>query len=98
MGQIAHWQSELPPLLADWGKPSSLITIFRRQSTVIRLACLHAVMYVTRPLLLWDCFHEPEDADPTRYLQSCVITARDTLELVLDLVKDNQLFRAFWYT
>ncbi|KAJ5107636.1 hypothetical protein N7456_004311 [Penicillium angulare] len=98
MTQISQWQSELPPIFTDRVCPSSLITIFRRQSTVIRLARFHAVMFVTRPLLLWDCSHEPDSAELIQFLQSCVTTARDTLEMVLDLVKDNQLFRAFWYT
>ncbi|KAJ5279978.1 hypothetical protein N7478_005350 [Penicillium angulare] len=98
MSQIAQWQSELPPIFTDTVCPSSLITVFRRQSTVIRLARFHAVMFVTRPLLLWDCSHEPDSAELIQFLQSCVTTARDTLEVVLDLVKDNQLFRAFWYT
>lgn len=99
MGQIAEWQSNLPPLLGDWVCPSSLISIFRRQLTVIRLARLHAIMFVTRPLLLRDYSqHRSDDRLLKQFLRTCIYTVRDTLELVLELVKDNLLFPAFWYT
>ncbi|KAJ6024667.1 hypothetical protein N7540_005464 [Penicillium herquei] len=98
MSQITEWQSELPLLLTEDICPSSLITIFRRQLTVIRLAHYHAIMFVTRPLLLWDCSNEPRATGLNEYLRSCVITARKTLELILDLAKENQFFHSFWYT
>jgi hypothetical protein len=99
MEQIAEWQSNLPPLLGDWVCPSSLISIFRRQLTVIRLARLHAIMFVTRPLLLRDYSqHRDNDRLSKQFLRTCIYTVRDTLELVLELVKDNLLFPAFWYT
>ncbi|KAJ5085482.1 hypothetical protein N7532_010253 [Penicillium argentinense] len=98
--RITQWQSELPPLLGDWVCPSSLISIFQRQLTVIRLARFHALMFVTRPLLLRDYCQESEQGDDSirLHLRSCVNTARATLELVLDLVKDNLLYPAFWFT
>ncbi|KAJ5455676.1 uncharacterized protein N7458_003940 [Penicillium daleae] len=99
MKQITEWQSNLPPLLGDWVCPSSLISVFRRQLTVIRLARLHAIMFVTRPLLLRD-YSQHHDTDQLlrEFLQTCIHTARDTLELVLDLVKYHLLFPAFWFT
>lgn len=100
MSKITQWQNELPLLFTENVCPSSLITVFRRQLTVIRLAHYHAIMFVTRPLLLWDCSNEPtnDETNLNGYLQSCVVTARKTLELVLDLAKENQLFHSFWYT
>ncbi|KAJ5715271.1 uncharacterized protein N7483_012452 [Penicillium malachiteum] len=98
ISQITQWQSELPLLFTENVCPSSLITTFRRQLTVIRLAHYHAIMFVTRPLLLWDCSNEPRSTNLNGYLQSCVITARKTLELILDLAKENQFFHSFWYT
>ncbi|KAJ5358936.1 uncharacterized protein N7496_011349 [Penicillium cataractarum] len=99
MEQITEWQSKLPPLLGDWVCPSSLISIFRRQLTVIRLARLHAIMFVTRPLLLRDYSQRMNIDGPLKqFLRTCIYTVRDTLELVLELVKDNLLFPAFWYT
>lgn len=96
--EINKWQADLPPLLGDNICPSSLISIFQRQSTVIRLARHHAVMFVTRPLLLWDFSQELAADIAKQYLRSCIATARDTLALVLELVKDKLLFPAFWYT
>lgn len=100
MDQINQWQSELPPLLGPSVCPSSLILIFQRQLTVIRLAGYHAVMFVTRPLLLQDYSEESTDlAHPLKdHLRSCINTARNTLELDLDLVKENLLFPSFWFT
>ncbi|KAJ5156601.1 hypothetical protein N7492_009404 [Penicillium capsulatum] len=98
MEQIQGWQADLPPLLGESICPNSLISIFQRQSTVIRLARHHAVMFVTRPLLLWDFSQEPAADLAKHYLRSCIITARDTLALVLELVKEKLLFPAFWYT
>jgi hypothetical protein len=98
--KIKQWQSDLPPLLGDWVCPSSLISIFQRQLTVIRLARFHALMFVTRPLLLRDYSQEKEASGDSAqvYLRSCISNARDTLELVLELVKDRLLYPAFWYT
>ena len=100
MNKIGQWQSELPLLFTEDVCPSSLITVFRRQLTVIRLAHYHAIMFVTRPLLLWDCSNEPnhDQSNLNGYLRSCVITARKTLELILDLAKEKQFFHSFWYT
>jgi hypothetical protein len=100
MDQISQWQSELPPLLGDSVCPSSLVSTFQRQLTVIRLARYHAVMFVTRPLLLRDyCEGTTEPEPPLRqYLRSCITTARDTLDFVLELVKENLFFPSFWYT
>lgn len=98
--RIKHWHSDLPPILGDWVCPSSLISIFQRQVTVIRLARFHAMMFVTRPLLLRDYSHETDVSENSAriHLRSCISNARDTLELVLELVKDNLLYPAFWYT
>lgn len=98
--KVKQWQSDLPPLLGDWVCPSSLISIFQRQLTVIRLARFHALMFVTRPLLLRDYSQEKEASEDSAqvYLRSCISNARDTLELVLELVKDRLLYPAFWYT
>ncbi|KAJ5701318.1 hypothetical protein N7488_008866 [Penicillium malachiteum] len=55
-------------------------------------------MFVTRPLLLWDCSDERQVTNLNTHLQSCVITARKTLELILDLAEKNEFFHSFWYT
>ncbi|KAJ5630471.1 uncharacterized protein N7484_010571 [Penicillium longicatenatum] len=98
LSQINEWQSALPPLLGDSVCPSSLISIFQRQLTVIRLAHYHAIMFVTRPLLLWAFSEESENPALKSSLLKCITTARKTLELVLELVQENQLLPTFWYT
>ncbi|KAJ5802161.1 uncharacterized protein N7503_004611 [Penicillium pulvis] len=96
--QIKEWQSALPPLLGDSVCPSSLISIFQRQLTVIRLAHYHAIMFVTRPLLLFDLSEEPENPVLKRSLLHCITTAQKTLDLILELVQEHQLLPTFWYT
>lgn len=57
-------------------------------------------MFVTRPLLLKN-YANYTDRDYNRlyrpHIDAC-IAARDTMELVLEFVNDNQFFTAFWYT
>lgn len=96
--RISQWQSDLPALLSDSICASSLTSAFQRQLNVIRLARYHAVMFVTRPLLLRDYSQEPICQTLRKSLLSCVVTARDTLELVLELANGKQLFTTFWYT
>lgn len=99
--QISDWQKQLPPIFSGDIKPSSLVAIFRRQLTVLRLAYFHAVMFVTRPLLLKN-YAKYNFRDYNRlyrpHIDACITAARDTMELVLEFVDDNQLFTAFWYT
>ncbi|RDW81352.1 putative Zn(II)2Cys6 transcription factor [Aspergillus mulundensis] len=97
---VAEWHAGLPPLLSGTIHPSSLVPIFQRQLTVLQLARYHILMFITRPLLLrnygrtWpDC-----EASYVHYLGVCLTAARDTVELVLSFVRENQLFHAFWYS
>ncbi|KAF3399659.1 hypothetical protein DPV78_006796 [Talaromyces pinophilus] len=99
--QISDWQKQLPTIFSGDIKPSSLVAIFRRQLTVLRLAYFHAVMFVTRPLLLKN-YAKYNFRDYNRlyrpHIDACITAARDTMELVLEFVDDKQLFTAFWYT
>ncbi|KAL5342843.1 fungal-specific transcription factor domain-containing protein [Aspergillus crustosus] len=97
---VMEWHSGLPPLLSGNIHPSSLVPVFQRQLTVLQLARYHALMFITRPLLLrnygqiWpDC-----EASYVHYLETCLTAARDAIELVLTFVRENQLFHAFWYS
>lgn len=98
--RVAEWQAELPPFLSGVIHPSSLVLMFRRQLTVLQLARYHALMFITRPLLLrnygqiWpDC-----RASYSHHLRTCLTAARDAVELILSFVCENQLFHAFWYS
>ncbi|KAF2101647.1 hypothetical protein NA57DRAFT_33659 [Rhizodiscina lignyota] len=98
--QISDWHDRLPPTLSGAIHPSSLIPTFRRQLTVLQLARDHALMFVTRPLLLRNYAKIlPEfEASYRHHLSICVKAARDTVELVLYFVREEKLFSAFWYT
>ncbi|KAK5166575.1 uncharacterized protein LTR77_008118 [Saxophila tyrrhenica] len=51
-GEINQWRDRLPVFLSGAIHPASLIPIFRRQHTVLRLARAHAIMLLNRPLIL----------------------------------------------
>lgn len=97
---IEVWHAQLPPILSGAIQPSSLIPLFRRQLTVLQLARFHAIMFVTRPLLLRNyAVNLPGyESSYRNYLITCVAAARDTISLILSFAKEEQLFPAFWYS
>lgn len=98
--EVASWHSQLPPFISGAIQASSLIPVFRRQLTVLRLAHFHALMFITRPLLLRDLAKNlPEYTFQYRkQLRICVQAAKDAVDLVLTFVQENQFFPSFWYT
>lgn len=92
-GRIANWHEELPVFLSGRIHPSTLVPIFRRQSRVLQMAAAHATMLVNRPLLLYT-HSETEQIRP--HIAQCLSAAQKVLEIVLELVEQNHLFRAFW--
>ncbi|KAM0714254.1 hypothetical protein Q7P37_010041 [Cladosporium fusiforme] len=94
-GEIAKWQEDLPIFLSGAINPASLIPVFRRQVTVLRMACAHAVMLVNRPLIL-SRTARPKDVQP--HVEECLSAAKQMLDLVLDFVADNHMFQGFWKT
>lgn len=93
--EIARWQDELPIFLSGAINPASLIPVFRRQVTVLRMACAHTIMLVNRPLIL-SRHAKPVDVQP--HVEECLSAAKLMLELVLDFVADNHMFQGFWKT
>lgn len=93
--EIAKWQDELPIFLSGAINPASLIPVFRRQVTVLRMGCAHAVMLINRPLML-SRSSSPTDIQP--HIDECLSAAKQMLELVLDFVADNHMFQGFWKT
>ncbi|PWY88884.1 C6 transcription factor [Aspergillus sclerotioniger CBS 115572] len=91
--KVADWQAELPPFLSGVIQPSSLVPVFRRQLTVLQLARHHALIFITRPLLLRDYGHIYE-----HHLRLCLTAASDAIELIMGFVRDDELFPAFWYS
>ncbi|KAK3633300.1 hypothetical protein LTR56_015868 [Elasticomyces elasticus] len=99
--EIAKWHQDLPPFISGAVQAGTLVPVFRRQLTVLRLAHYHITMFVTRPLLLRDYAKSLQPDYALRYrhqLRDCVLAAKDATDLVLSFVQDGQLFPAFWYT
>ena len=99
--EIAEWQTQLPPFISGAVQASTLIPVYRRQLTVLRLAQWHATMFVTRPLLLRDYARKLESSYALSYrqqLRSCVLAAKNVIDLILTFVQEGQLFPAFWYS
>ncbi|KAK6437709.1 hypothetical protein LTR95_006093 [Oleoguttula sp. CCFEE 5521] len=98
---IARWHEKLPPFISGAVQAGTLMPVFRRQLTVLRLAHYHAIMFVTRPLLLRNYAKKLDSSYGTRYrhrLRECVLAAKDAADLILAFVQDGQLFPAFWYS
>jgi hypothetical protein len=93
--EIAKWQEELPIFLSGAINPASLIPVFRRQVTVLRMGCAHAIMLVNRPFML-SRKALPISIQP--HVEECLSAAKQVLELVLDFVADNHMFQGFWKT
>ena len=90
---IADWHKELPVFLSGGIHPSTLVPIFRRQLRALQMAEAHATMIVNRPLIL-SSHTNPDLIRP--HVEQCLAAARRVLEMVLELVEHNHLFRAFW--
>ncbi|KAK9855198.1 hypothetical protein MYU51_002503 [Penicillium brevicompactum] len=99
-GRVAEWQAELPPFLSGIIQPGSLIPGLRRQLTVLQLARYHALIFITRPLLLRNYSQIWPECEPAYqyYLSTCLTAARDAIELILAFVQEKQLFPSFWYS
>ncbi|GAB1735388.1 hypothetical protein NU219Hw_g3022t1 [Hortaea werneckii] len=93
--EIAEWRQGLPVFLSGAIHPSTLVPVFRRQLTVLRIACAHAVMLINRPLILLRKA-DPSSIEPQ--VTACLDAARQVLDLVLEFVSENHLFSAFWNT
>ncbi|KAK0627997.1 putative transcriptional regulatory protein [Lasiodiplodia hormozganensis] len=99
---LRNWKAELPAYLSGAIRPSSLIPIFRRQSTVLKLAYAHAVMLVNRPFLLNLSkygYHSMSPNPATRdCVEECLAAARTAIEMVLNYITEGQPFSSFWFT
>jgi hypothetical protein len=99
--EIRDWQSRLTPMMSGVIHPGSLIPCFRRQHGILTLARLHAIMFVTRPLLLRDLSTDLPDPGVREYrdhLSSCIFAARETVESVIGSARYRVLYPAFWFS
>lgn len=98
---ISDWQSKLPPMMSGVIHPGSLIPCFRRQHSILTLARLHAVIFVTRPLLLRNLSNELPEMERRQYreqLRSCVQAAREAIESINGSARYQVLYPAFWFS
>ncbi|GME66470.1 hypothetical protein GTA08_BOTSDO06454 [Neofusicoccum parvum] len=99
---LREWKAELPAYLSGAIRPSSLIPIFRRQSTVLKLAYAHAVMLVNRPFLLnltrYGYHSAPSNPATRESVDDCLAAARTAIEMVLNYITEGQPFSSFWFT
>ncbi|EMC97613.1 hypothetical protein BAUCODRAFT_46940, partial [Baudoinia panamericana UAMH 10762] len=94
--EIVAWRSQLPVFLSGAIHSSSLIPVLRRQSTVLRMACAHAVMLVARPLILQG---GNSSAEAQTLIDVCLAAAKDVFDMVLDVVSEHQVVPVpFWNT
>lgn len=90
--EIHEWKSSLPPFLGTM-RPSMLITSFRRQSIVLKLAYCHAIMHANRLFLLATLHHESQTQ-----IAECLGAAQSVFDLVDGLAHEGPIFHAFWWT
>ncbi|KAF1343803.1 fungal-specific transcription factor domain-containing protein [Delphinella strobiligena] len=97
---LAVWKRQLPTLLSGAIQATSLVPVFRRQLNMLSVAHFHAVIFVTRPLLLRDFSKTlPQCAVEYRnQLRTCVNAAKDLVHLIMTFVQADQLFPAFWFS
>ncbi|KAH0353417.1 hypothetical protein KCU83_g3336, partial [Aureobasidium melanogenum] len=99
--EIHDWHARLPPILSGAVRPSSLIPCFRRQHSILTLARLHAIMFITRPLLLRDLSTDLREIEAQQYrdqLRTCIRAARDVVDLINSSSRNRVLFPAFWFS
>lgn len=99
--EVQGWQSTLPPILSGVIHPSSLIPPFRRQHSILTLARLHSIMFITRPLLLRDLSTRLSESEVHQYrdqLRTCIRAARDVVDLISSSPQNRVLFPAFWFS
>jgi hypothetical protein len=99
--EIRDWYSKLTPILSGAVHPGSLIPCFRRQQNILSLARLHAIMFVTRPLLLRDLTTSLSETECQQYrdhLCFCISAAKEAIEITNGSDRYRALYPAFWFS
>jgi hypothetical protein len=102
--ELKTWKDSLPAFLEpDKVDPSMLIPIFERQSTVLRLAYLHALILTNRPSLLGSFadLSRPQTLPPGRLegsLKECIDAAIAVVDIVNGFIEQGRMCRSFWFT
>ncbi|KAK7428065.1 hypothetical protein QQZ08_005497 [Neonectria magnoliae] len=90
--RIHDWHASLPLHLGSI-RLSMLITSYRRQATVLKLAHSHAIMHANRLFLL-----DTSTATYETQVTECMGAAKVVLETVDYMAQDGPIFHAFWWT
>ncbi|KAH7370038.1 fungal-specific transcription factor domain-containing protein [Rhexocercosporidium sp. MPI-PUGE-AT-0058] len=102
--ELKAWKESLPAFL-DPSKvdPSMLISIFQRQSTVLRLAYAHALILANRPSLLSNFADLAKRTErltekPSRSVDECINAAMIVVDTVTGLIEEKKMRQSFWFT
>jgi hypothetical protein len=102
--ELKTWKDSLPAFLEpDKVDPSMLIPIFERQSTVLRLAYLHALILANRPSLLGSFadLSRPQTLPHGKLegsLKECINAAIAVVDIVNGFIEQGRMRRSFWFT
>ncbi|KAI0811337.1 transcriptional regulatory protein GAL4 [Xylaria sp. FL0064] len=106
---LSDWRVECSMFLdADFSIPS-LPSIYPRQRNVLNLTYWHAIILAYRPIMLGNFTRFLHNHNYTRQrtsdemeaeesIQQCVRAALKTVKTVDEMVRNSQMFRAFWIT
>jgi Fungal specific transcription factor domain len=102
--ELKIWKKSLPPFLEpDKVDPTVLIPIFQRQSTVLRLAYLNALILANRPSLLSNFAdlnrsQNPPSGELNSTLKECIDAASAVVEIVNGFIEQSRMRKPFWFT
>ncbi|CAI6015568.1 unnamed protein product, partial [Clonostachys chloroleuca] len=101
--RLTQWRREIGPFL-DITTPKVLLPIFRRQHTVLHMAHSHAVIMLHRQALLTKPSALSLRQDNTAQgglpygVRRCLDAATVIVAMLRELVKQQQMCSAFWFT
>lgn len=102
--ELKAWKESLPPFLEpEKVDPTMLIPIFQRQSTVLRLAYLNALILANRPSLLSNFAdlnrsQDPPSGELESSLKECIDAASAVVETVNGFIEQSRMRKPFWFT
>ncbi|KUJ11099.1 uncharacterized protein LY89DRAFT_739310 [Mollisia scopiformis] len=102
--ELKAWKESLPAFLEpEKVDPSMLIPIFQRQSSVLRLAYLHALILANRPSILKNFADLSRPQDPLTgemedRLKECIDAAVLVVETVNGFIEESRMRKPYWFT
>ncbi|KAJ5624345.1 hypothetical protein N7510_000654 [Penicillium lagena] len=98
---IAAWKRDLPVIFREVA-PSSLSSLFRRQSILLNIGHAHAIIHANRPFLLSRLLNPNSDETHSEKcfegcIRDCVAAARDVLKALDCFTDDDDIFQSSWF-